>query len=79
MLTVGWMPGYLIFNATGPKKYQGKNANHFSPTAEFFKPEEQGLIVQTVIAFFMAVALLVYCFYIFGKLIIFSIVSHSVF
>eukprot|EP01041_Mallomonas_annulata_P011758 gene11758-24657_t len=21
MLTVGWMPGYLVFNATGPKKY----------------------------------------------------------
>lgn len=22
MLTVGWMPGYLVFNATGPAKYQ---------------------------------------------------------
>merc|ERR1711988_1581803 len=24
MLTIGWMPGYLFFNATGPKKYDGK-------------------------------------------------------
>lgn len=37
MLTVGWMPGYLVFNATGPKKYRNKNANHFSPTAAFFQ------------------------------------------
>lgn len=68
MLTVGWMPGYLIFNATGPSKYHGKNANHFSPTAEFFKPEEFWLIVQTDIAFFMALAGLVYAIYTFGTL-----------
>eukprot|EP00599_Poterioochromonas_sp_BG-1_P009902 CAMPEP_0173144552 /NCGR_PEP_ID=MMETSP1105-20130129/7293_1 /TAXON_ID=2985 /ORGANISM="Ochromonas sp., Strain BG-1" /LENGTH=444 /DNA_ID=CAMNT_0014058239 /DNA_START=127 /DNA_END=1461 /DNA_ORIENTATION=+ len=60
MLTVGWMPGYLIFNATGPAKYRGKDANHFSPTAAFFKPEDYWLIVQTDIAFFSALALLVY-------------------
>jgi len=66
MLTVGWMPGYLIFNATGPKKYHGKNANHFSPSAVFFKPDEYNLIVQTVIAFFMAVGVLCYCFSLFG-------------
>ena len=22
MLTVGWMPGYLVWNATGPAKYK---------------------------------------------------------
>lgn len=22
MLTIGWMPGYLVFNATGPAKYK---------------------------------------------------------
>lgn len=66
MLTVGWMPGYLVFNATGPEKYRGKNANHFSPSAVFFKPEEYPLIVQTDIAFFMALGLLGYCIYTFG-------------
>jgi len=66
MLTVGWMPGYLVFNATGPSKYRGKNANHFSPTAVFFKPDEYWLIVQTDIAFFSAVALLTYCIATFG-------------
>lgn len=66
MLTVGWLPGYLVFNATGPSKYRGQNANHFSPTAVFFKENEYWLIVQTDIAFFMAVALLVYCIFVFG-------------
>jgi omega-6 fatty acid desaturase / acyl-lipid omega-6 desaturase (Delta-12 desaturase) len=62
------MPGYLLFNATGPAKYRGKNANHFSPTAVFFKPEEYWLIVQTDIAFFSAVALIAYGIYAFGKI-----------
>jgi len=66
MLTVGWMPGYLVFNATGPSKYRGKNVNHFSPTATFFDKSQFWLIVQTDIAFFMAVSLLGYCIYTFG-------------
>jgi omega-6 fatty acid desaturase (delta-12 desaturase) len=66
MLTVGWMPGYLIFNATGPAKYRGQDANHFSPSAVFFKPEEYWLIVQTDIAFFLALGLLAYSIYTFG-------------
>lgn len=70
MLTVGWMPGYLVFNATGPEKYRGKNANHFSPSAVFFTPEEYWLIVQTDIAFFSAVGLLAFCIYQFGKWIL---------
>ena len=67
MLSVGWMPGYLVFNATGPVKYRGKNANHFSPSAVFFKPDEYWLIVQTDIAFFACVGLLGYAIYTFGK------------
>jgi omega-6 fatty acid desaturase (delta-12 desaturase) len=66
MLTVGWLPGYLVFNATGPAKYRGKNANHFSPTAVFFKPDEYWLVVQSNIAFFAAVALLAFCVNTFG-------------
>ena len=63
----GWMPGYLIMNMTGPSKYKGKNVNHFSPTATFFKPEEYWLIVQSNIAFAMALGLLSFCIYTFGK------------
>jgi len=66
MLTVGWMPGYLIFNATGPKKYRGQNANHFSPSAAFFKPDEYWLIVQTDIAFFTALAGVIFAIYTLG-------------
>lgn len=66
MLTVGWMPGYLIMNATGPSKYRGKDANHFSPSAAFFKPEEYWLIVQSDIAWVMAFAALAYAIHTFG-------------
>jgi omega-6 fatty acid desaturase (delta-12 desaturase) len=66
MLTVGWLPGYLVFNATGPAKYRGKNANHFSPTAAFFRPEEYWLIVQSDIAFFSTVGLLGYAIHTLG-------------
>ncbi|KAE9289843.1 hypothetical protein PR003_g25440 [Phytophthora rubi] len=33
MLVVGWMPGYLFFNATGPTKYWGKSRSHFNPNS----------------------------------------------
>lgn len=78
MLVVGWMPGYLVFNATGPAKYRGKNANHFSPTAVFFKPEDYWLIVQTDIAFFTCVGLIGYASYTFGKLYPFLFVSLQI-
>jgi omega-6 fatty acid desaturase (delta-12 desaturase) len=67
MLTIGWIPGYLVFNVTGPEKYHGKNANHFSPTAVFFRPDEYWLIVQSNVAFFAAVGALVWSIYNFGK------------
>lgn len=65
MLTVGWMPGYLIFNATGPAKYRGKNANHFSPTAVFFEPKDYWLIVQSDVGFFAALGAVVYFSYVY--------------
>jgi len=66
MLSVGWMPGYLVFNATGPKKYAGKDVNHFSPSAAFFEASEYWLIVQSDIAWIIAFAALVYSIYTFG-------------
>jgi omega-6 fatty acid desaturase (delta-12 desaturase) len=66
MLTVGWMPGYLVFNATGPAKYRGKNVNHFSPTAAFFDKKDYWLIVQSDAAFFSVCGFIAYCIYIFG-------------
>jgi omega-6 fatty acid desaturase / acyl-lipid omega-6 desaturase (Delta-12 desaturase) len=81
MLTVGWMPGYLFFNFTGPSKYRGKNANHFSPSAVLFSKDEYWLIVQTDICFFLAFSLICYCIYLFGKFYSFSLYlcvrSHS--
>lgn len=79
MLSVGWMPGYLVFNATGPSKYRGKDANHFSPSAVFFKPDEYWLIVQTDIAFFLCVALFIYCVGVFGKFFLCSFFLSSFF
>ncbi|CAM9943724.1 unnamed protein product [Laminaria digitata] len=34
MLVLGWMPGYLCFNATGPSKYKGFAKSHFNPWAK---------------------------------------------
>lgn len=34
MLVLGWMPGYLLFNATGPSKYNGFAKSHFNPWAK---------------------------------------------
>jgi omega-6 fatty acid desaturase (delta-12 desaturase) len=45
ILTMCWIPGYLVFNATGPAMYKGKSANHFSPTAVFFKPHKNKLVM----------------------------------
>ncbi|CAG7721746.1 unnamed protein product [Allacma fusca] len=52
MLTAGWMPAYLLFNATGPEKYIGKNVNHFSPTAVMFLPKQYNDIVVSDVGFF---------------------------
>jgi len=60
MLTVGWLPGYLVFNATGPAKYRGKNANHFSPTAAMFSSKEYNDVVVSVIMYFAFVGFLVW-------------------
>jgi len=68
MLTVGWWPGYLIFNATGPAKYRGKNVSHLSPTAAFFDSKDYWLVIQSDIALFMAFSGLVYAIYTFGFL-----------
>lgn len=66
MLTIGWMPGYLVLNVTGPAKYKGKNANHFSPSAVMFTSDQYWQIVQSDIAFLAAFALLCFCVYTFG-------------
>jgi omega-6 fatty acid desaturase (delta-12 desaturase) len=66
MLAIGWIPGYLVFNATGPAKYRGKNANHFSPYAVFFKPEDRAGVSQSVAAWFAAVAIMAYFVYTYG-------------
>lgn len=68
MFAFGWMPGYLLFNAAGPSKYRGKNANHFSPSAVFFTPSDYWLIIQSDLAFFIALLFLAYCINKFGLL-----------
>ncbi|TDH65983.1 hypothetical protein CCR75_004890 [Bremia lactucae] len=45
MLVVGWMPGYLFFNATGPNKYWGKSRSHFNPHSAIYSDRERWMIV----------------------------------
>ena len=65
MLTVGW-PGYLVLNATGPAKYRGKDANHFSPTSVLFDPKDHNLIVQSVAGWMVVLAILGQAIFTFG-------------
>lgn len=51
MLTVGWMPGYLFFNATGPTKYEGKSRSHFNPYAAMFNDRERWMVVLSDVFF----------------------------
>jgi omega-6 fatty acid desaturase / acyl-lipid omega-6 desaturase (Delta-12 desaturase) len=66
MLTVGWMPGYLVFNMTGPKKYSGEPVSHFNPWAKFFDPRDRLNIVLSDLGFFTALAGIVYAAYTLG-------------
>lgn len=66
MLTVGWIPGYLIFGITGPAKYRGENVNHFSPTAVFFKDTDYYKIVGSVASFFAVLAGVIYAICTYG-------------
>ncbi|TMW62620.1 hypothetical protein Poli38472_005238 [Pythium oligandrum] len=46
MLVFGWMPGYLIFNATGPAKYQSSSRrSHFDPYSVLFTDKERHLVI----------------------------------
>lgn len=51
MLAVGWMPGYLFFNATGPAKYAGKPRSHFNPYAAMYNDRERWMIVLSDVFF----------------------------
>ena len=61
-LLFGLLPIYLVFNWTGPLKYKGKNANHFSPHAVMFLPKQRnGVILSDIIYFAWVVTLVYFC------------------
>ncbi|KAF1784953.1 Fatty acid desaturase domain [Phytophthora cactorum] len=65
MLVVGWMPGYLFFNATGPTKYWGKSRSHFNPYSAIYSDRERWMIVLSDIFLVLMIgvlATLVYTF-----------------
>jgi omega-6 fatty acid desaturase (delta-12 desaturase) len=66
MLTVGWIPGYLFLNSTGPTKYEGKSKSHFNPNSSLFKQQEYWQIVISDIGFGLAVAAMAWFIYTFG-------------
>ncbi|CAI5741572.1 unnamed protein product [Hyaloperonospora brassicae] len=56
MLVVGWMPGYLFFNATGPAKYEGKARSHFNPFSALYADRERWMIVLSDVGLVLALA-----------------------
>ncbi|CBJ49159.1 Fatty acid desaturase [Ectocarpus siliculosus] len=68
MLVLGWMPGYLCFNATGPSKYNGLAKSHFNPWAKMFEERDRMDIVTSDLGFFVAVAGICYAVHALGFL-----------
>jgi len=68
MLTIGWMPGYLFLNSTGPKKYADQAKSHFNPYAAFFKENERTDIVVSDIFFVGALCFLGHLGYTYGAM-----------
>jgi len=71
MFSVGWMPGYLLFNATGPRKYRNGAKSHFNPYASFFLPKERLSIFLSDFAFAVAACTLGYFIYNYGFSLVF--------
>ena len=72
ILTVGWLPGYLVFNGSGPRKYAGKSKSHFNPWAAFFTEKQVGSVILSDIGFFAAVAAILHCAGVFGWAAVFK-------
>lgn len=70
MLTFGWMPGYLCFNMTGPKKNVNGPKSHFNPNSSFFLPKEKLSIVLSDVAFGAAFFILSYFIITYGFLMV---------
>lgn len=70
MLAFGWMPGYLCFNLSGPKKNLNKPKSHFNPNASFFLPKEKLSIVLSDFAFGVALLTLGNFIFTYGFLLI---------
>ncbi|CAG7722533.1 unnamed protein product [Allacma fusca] len=58
-LTVG-VPMYLIFNYSGPQKYKGKVADHFSPSSVLFLPKQRMEIIMSDLACLSWIFVLMY-------------------
>lgn len=72
MLAIGWMPGYLFFNATGPSKYAGKPKSHFNPWAVMFNDRERWMVVLSDVFFGGVLAAVVWLVYQFSFVAMFK-------
>lgn len=75
MLVFGWMPGYLFFNASGPKKYKNVSHSHFNPYSALFKADDRLDIVISDIGFGLVIAGLIYATQIYGGM---NVIFHYV-
>jgi len=67
ILTLGWLPGYLIKNMGGPPKYwQAKARSHFNPNSVLYEPKDYWLIVLSDIGMILTLALCGWGIYAFG-------------
>ncbi|KAI9908850.1 hypothetical protein PsorP6_015335 [Peronosclerospora sorghi] len=80
MLVVGWMPGYLFFNATGPTKYWGKSRSHINPYSAIYADHECWMIVLSdslLVLMLCVLTVLVYAFS-FSTMVMFYVVPYFI-
>jgi omega-6 fatty acid desaturase (delta-12 desaturase) len=66
MVSVGWMPGYLFINATGPRKYRDKAKSHFNPYSALFEEEDFWYVVLSDLGMLAALSCIFGGIYLFG-------------
>jgi len=69
-LVLGWMPTYLIFNGSGPKKYRNGPKSHFNPNAALFTSKERPSVVLSDVGFTLALIAIGYFVYNFSFAIV---------
>lgn len=73
MLLVGWMPGYILFNKMGPKKYRDGPNSLLNPYSQMHLPSERFSVLMSDFELIFPVAAILYYIYHYGFPLVFKL------